>query len=122
GGGRNGVGQGGRGGGDADLADSRRRFARFDQQHVDLRHRLHPHDRVVVEVLGDDLASVAEHDLAPGGGAQRPDQAAFDLRADQVRVDSDAAVEREGDLLEADPVAAVDGDLGDLGAVALEEA
>jgi hypothetical protein len=71
-----------------------------EDQHVDLGHRLHPHDRVAVEVLGDDLAAVAEHDLAPGGGAQRPDEAAFDLRADQVRVDADAAVEREGDLLE----------------------
>src|SRR5579862_5141886 len=86
GGGRDGVGQGGRCGGDANLTDPRRRLARLDQQDVDLWHRLHPHDRVTVEVLGDDLAAVAEHGLTPGGGAQRPDEAAFDLRADQVRV------------------------------------
>ena len=79
------------------------------KQHVDLRHRLHPHDRVAVEVLGDDLAAVAEHDLAPGGGAERVDEAAFDLGADQVRVDDDAAVQREGDPLDVDPVAAYRG-------------
>jgi len=55
-------------------------------------------------------AAVAEHGLAPGGGAERPDEAAFDLRADQVRADGDAAVEREGDLLDADPVAFVEGE------------
>jgi hypothetical protein len=44
-----------------------------------------PHDPVAVEVLGDDLAAVAKHDLAPGGAAQRVDEAAFDLGADHVR-------------------------------------
>jgi hypothetical protein len=117
-----GVGQRGCGGGDADLADAGRWLGRFDQEHVDLRHRLHPHDRVAVEVLGDDLAAVAEYGLAPGGGAQRVDEPTFDLGADQVRVDGDAAVEREGDPLDMDPVAIIEGDLGDLGAVAVEEA
>jgi hypothetical protein len=84
------VGQRRRGGGHADLADPGRRLARFDQQHLDLRRRLHPHDRVGVEVLGDDLAAVAEDDLAPGGGAERVDEAAFDLSADQIGVDGTA--------------------------------
>jgi hypothetical protein len=47
-----------------------------------------------------------------------PDEAAFDLGADQVRVDDDAAVQHEGDLLDADTVAVVGGDLGDLEAAA----
>src|SRR5690348_11536995 len=83
---------------------------------------MHLHDRVGVEVLGNDLAAVAEDDLAPGGGTECVDEAALDLGADQVGVDGDAAVEREGDLLEVDLVAAVEGDLGDLRAVAVEEA
>src|SRR4029077_18523512 len=116
------VGQGGRGGGHADLADPGRRLARFDQQHLDLRRRLHPHDQVGIEALGDDLAAVAQDDLAPGGGAERVQEAAFDLGADQVGVDDDAAVQREADLLEVDPVAVVEGDLGDLRAVAVQEA
>ena len=70
-------------GGDGDLADAGRRLRRLDQVDLDRRDRAHPHDRVAVEVLGDDLAAVAEHDLAPGRRAEPPQQPALDLRADR---------------------------------------
>ena len=70
--------------------------------------RLHAHDRVAVEVLGDDVAAVAEDDLAPGGRAQREQQPAFNLGADEVGVDGDAAVEGEHDALDVDASSVVE--------------
>jgi hypothetical protein len=44
----------------------------------------HPHDRVPIEVLSDDLAAVTEDDLAPRRGAQPPAQSTLYLGADEV--------------------------------------
>src|SRR3954453_21757959 len=107
-------------GGDGDLADAGRLLGRLDQMHLDLRDGGHSHERVAVEVLGDDVAAFAEHDLAPRRGAEPEEQPAFDLSADQVRVDGDAAVQREHDPLDMDAPAVVEGYLGDVGAVAEE--
>jgi hypothetical protein len=87
---------------------------------LDLRDRAHAHDRVAVDVLGDELAAVAEHDLAPRRVAEPEQEPALDLSADQVRVDGDAAVEGEHDPVEADTPAVIDRDLGHVGAVAEE--
>ena len=85
---------------------------------LDLRDRAHPHDRIGVEVLGNDVAAVAEDDLAPGCGAQAPEQPAFHLRADEVGVDVSPAVECEHDSIDMDAATLVERDLRDLGAVA----
>src|SRR4051812_3326330 len=87
---------------------------------LDPRDRPHTRDRVPVEVLGGDVAALAEHDLAPRRGAEPEEQPAFDLSADQVRVDGDAAVQREHDPLDTDALAVIERDLGDIGAVAEE--
>ena len=55
---------------------------------------MHAHDGVAIEILGDDLATLAEDDLAPGGSAQPPQESALDLRANEVRIDDDAAAPR----------------------------
>src|SRR6202042_1620809 len=73
--------------GDADLPDSGRRLGRLDQGPLDLRDRAHPHDRIGVEVLGDDVAAIAEDDLAPRRGADSPEQSPFHLRTDEIWVD-----------------------------------
>jgi hypothetical protein len=83
---------------------------------LDLRDRAHSHDRVAVEVLGDDLAAVAEHDLAPRGRAEPEQEPAFDLGANQIRVERDAAVEREHDPIDVDALAVIERDLGHVGA------
>src|SRR5260370_40463521 len=86
--------------------------------HFDPRYRLHPHDWISIEILGKDVATCAEDDLAPGGGAQPPQEPALDLRANEVRIDDDAAVQREHDALDVNTFAVVLRDLNDLGAAA----
>jgi hypothetical protein len=88
--------------------------------HLDRGDRAHAYDRVAVEVLGDDLAALAEDDLAPRGLAQPKQEPAFDLGTDQIGVDLDAKVERVDDPVDVDTSAVIEGDLGDLGAVAEE--
>ncbi len=83
-----------------------------------LRYRLHPHDGIAIEILGKDVAACAEDDLAPGGSAQPPQEPAFDLRANQVRIDDDAAVQREHDALDVKALAVVLRDFNDLRAAA----
>ena len=80
--------------------------------------RAHPHDRIGVEVLGDDVAALAEDDLAPRCGAHAPGQPSFHLRADEVGVDVSPAVEREHDPDVVDGATLVERDLRHLGAVA----
>src|SRR5260370_40702253 len=75
--------------------------------HFDPRYRLHAHDWIAVEILGKDVATCAEDDLAPGGSAQPPQEPAFDLRANEVRIDDDAAVQCEHDALDMDAFADV---------------
>src|SRR6266566_2578128 len=86
--------------------------------HFDPRYRLHPHDWIAIEILGKDVATCAEDDLAPGGSAQPPQEPAFDLRANEVRIDDDAAVEREHDALDVNAFAVVLRNLDDLRAAA----
>ena len=92
----------------------------LDEVDLDPRDGAHARDRVAVEVLGDDLAAVAEHDLAPRRGAEPEQEPAFDLGADEVRVDGDAAVEDEHDPVDMDAPARIERDLGHVGAVAEE--
>src|ERR1700737_3781028 len=75
--------------------------------HFDPRYRLHAHDWIAVEILGKNVATLAEDDLAPGGGAQPPQEPAFDLRTNEIRIDDDAAVEREHDALDVNAFAVV---------------
>src|SRR6266568_5713586 len=86
--------------------------------HFDPRYRLHAHDGKAIEILGKDVATCAEDDLAPGGSAQPPQEPAFDLCANQVRIDDDAAVQREDDALDVDAFAVVLRHFNDLGAAA----
>src|SRR6185436_7871473 len=117
---RDGVRQCGGDRGDADLADSGRWLGRVDQVHLDPRDRTHPQTWIGVEVLGDEVAALAEADLAPRCRAQPPEQPALHLRADQVRVDDSPTVEREHDPADVDPAAVVERDLRDLRAMAEE--
>src|ERR1700745_4113404 len=66
---------------------------------------------IAVEVPGDDLAALAERHLAPRRGTQPEQEPALDLRADQVRVDPDAAVEDVHDPFDVDAPARVERDL-----------
>src|SRR5260370_6284782 len=86
--------------------------------HFDPRYRLHAHDWIAVEILGKDVATCAEDDLAPGGSAQPPQEPALDLRANQVRIDDDAAVQRKHDALDVNAFAVVLRHFNDLGAAA----
>src|SRR6266568_4608271 len=86
--------------------------------HFDPRYRLHAHDGKAIEILGKDVATCAENDLAPGGSAQPPQEPAFDLCANQVRIDDDAAVQCEDDALDVDAFAVVLRHFNDLGAAA----
>src|SRR5256886_8940747 len=63
--------------------------------------------RSAIEILGKDVATCAEDDLAPGGSAQPPQEPAFDLRTNEIRIDDDAAVEREHDALDVNAFAVV---------------
>src|SRR6266852_3255609 len=86
--------------------------------HFDPRYRLHPHDGVAIEILGKDVATCAEDDLAPGGSAQPPQEPALDLRANEVRIDDDATVQREHDALDMNTFAVVLRHFNDLRAAA----
>ena len=95
---------------------------RFDQVYIDFRNGLDAHDRIAIEVLRDDLAAVAEDDLAPRGGAQAVDDPAFNLGADQIRIDRDPAIEDEDDALHVDALSFIARDFDDLRAMAEEVA
>ena len=71
-----------------------------------------------MEILGKDVAACAEDDLAPGGSAQPPQEPALDLRANEVRIDDDATVQREHDTLDVNALSLVLRDLNDLCAAA----
>src|SRR5258708_5783227 len=86
--------------------------------HFDPRYRLHAHDWIAVEILGKDVATCAEDDLAPGGSAQPPQEPALDLRANEVRIDDDAAVQREHHALDVNTLAVVLRYFNHLGAAA----
>ncbi len=62
--------------------------------------------RIAVEVLNDDLAAVTQHHLTPRRRAEPEQELALDLSADQIRVDSDAAVEHVHDPIHANALGA----------------
>src|SRR5690349_4076779 len=105
-----------------DLTDTGRRLVGFEQVHLDHGDRLHAHDGVAIEVLGEDVTTFAEHDLAPGGGTDPEQQAALDLRPDQIGIDGDAAVEDVDDAIDVDTIAVVERHFGHLRAVTQEAA
>src|SRR5258708_3359226 len=86
----------------ADLSDTARLLRRIDEMNLDGRSRPHSHQRVAVEVLGHDLAGVAENDFAPQGGTEPEQNAPLDLSANKVRGELEPAVEREYDALDMD--------------------
>ena len=56
--------------------------------------------QIPIKILGDNVASSTQDNLAPGCSAKPPEEAALNLRANEVRVDDDAAIQREHDALD----------------------
>src|SRR5476649_968480 len=72
--------------------------------HVYFWNRLDARDGIAIEVLRDDLATVAQCDLSPSSCTQTIDDPAFNLGANEIGIYRDAAVEDERDALQVDPL------------------
>src|SRR5690349_5494252 len=84
----------------------------------DVGRRLHPHHGISIEVLSLDGAATSENDLAPGSGAESPQQSAFDLCADKIRIEDDAAVQHEDNAFDMNTLSFISRHLNDLGTMA----